>query len=144
MVRWPAALAGGTEAGETYAPLARRAVGLHAHCDRCHLQDRETRLERSGGGRGKARCESKRAVPPPPRARAKGGGWSCRSCQPRFNVFEKELRYAVRNAQLRTMAAMPIIMTLVIQVDRSRRGGIGGGGDSSRHLRPTSKARARP
>ncbi|HEV2801079.1 MAG TPA: hypothetical protein VGW12_11310 [Pyrinomonadaceae bacterium] len=44
------------------------------------------------------------------------------------SVFEKELRYALRNAQLRTMAAMPIIITLSFKLIGSRRGGRGFGG----------------
>ncbi|MGI9105465.1 MAG: hypothetical protein ACR2G4_04365 [Pyrinomonadaceae bacterium] len=38
-------------------------------------------------------------------------------------VFEKELRYAVRNAQLRTMALMPIIMTVSFKLIGMRRDG---------------------
>jgi hypothetical protein len=38
-------------------------------------------------------------------------------------VFEKELRYAMRNAQLRTMAVMPIILTLSFRLIGMRRGG---------------------
>jgi hypothetical protein len=45
-----------------------------------------------------------------------------------WSVFEKELRYAARNAQLRTMAAMPVIMTLSFKLIGSRRGGLGGAG----------------
>ena len=38
-------------------------------------------------------------------------------------IFEKELRYAMRNAQLRTMAVMPIILTLSFRLIGMRRGG---------------------
>jgi hypothetical protein len=38
-------------------------------------------------------------------------------------IFEKELRYALRNAQLRTMAVMPIILTLSLKLIGMRRGG---------------------
>jgi hypothetical protein len=45
-----------------------------------------------------------------------------------WSVFEKELRYAARNAQLRTMAAMPVIMTLSFKLIGSRRGRMGAAG----------------
>ena len=38
-------------------------------------------------------------------------------------IFEKELRYALRNAQLRTMAVMPILLTLSLRLIGMRRGG---------------------
>ena len=41
-------------------------------------------------------------------------------------IFEKELRYALRNAQLRTMAVMPIILTLSFRLIGMRRGGARG------------------
>ncbi|HEY0097639.1 MAG TPA: hypothetical protein VGB76_01685 [Pyrinomonadaceae bacterium] len=42
-------------------------------------------------------------------------------------IFEKELRYALRNAQLRTMALMPIILTISFRLLGTRRGGAFGG-----------------
>jgi predicted permease len=36
-------------------------------------------------------------------------------------VFEKELRYALRNAQLRTMIVMPVVMTLALRLGFSPR-----------------------
>ena len=50
-------------------------------------------------------------------------------------IFEKELRYALRNAQLRTMAVMPILLTLSLRLIGTRRGGA-----SARALLPTSIA----
>lgn len=38
-------------------------------------------------------------------------------------IFEKEFRYALRNAQLRTMALMPIILTISFRLIGMRRGG---------------------
>lgn len=43
-------------------------------------------------------------------------------------VFEKELRYAMRNAQLRAMIVMPVVMTVALRLGISPRGGGGFGG----------------
>lgn len=78
-----------------------------------------------GGGRGAARASSVEAEG----AGAKPWGWRLPfGSEELSSVFEKELRYAARNAQLRTMAAMPIIMTLSFKLIGSRRGGSFGGG----------------
>jgi len=80
-------------------------------------------LEGSGGGGArKVRVEAEGAG-------AKAWGWRLPfGSEELSSVFEKELRYAMRNAQLRTMAAMPIIMTLSFKLIGSRRGGGFGGG----------------
>lgn len=82
-------------------------------------------LEGNGGGGG-ARAVRVEAGG----ARARVWGWRLPfGSEALSSVFEKELRYAMRNAQLRTMAAMPIIMTLSFKLIGSRRGtGFGGGG----------------
>jgi len=78
-------------------------------------------LEGSGGGARGRRVEAEGA------AGAKAWGWRLPfGSEELSSVFEKELRYAMRNAQLRTMAAMPIIMTLSFKLIGSRRGGFGG------------------
>jgi ABC-2 type transport system permease protein len=90
-------------------------------------------LEGSGGGGGgrrggAARVEADSGVG----AGAKAWGWRLPfGSEELSSVFEKELRYAARNAQLRTMAAMPIIMTLSFKLIGSRRGGFPGGGSNS-------------
>ncbi|HEY1404251.1 MAG TPA: hypothetical protein VGB05_09005, partial [Pyrinomonadaceae bacterium] len=78
------------------------------------------------GGRGGARAARVEAEG----AAAKAWGWRLPfGSEALSSVFEKELRYAARNAQLRTMAAMPVIMTLSFKLIGSRRGGgLGGGG----------------
>ncbi|HZG52207.1 MAG TPA: hypothetical protein VEZ40_08725, partial [Pyrinomonadaceae bacterium] len=85
-------------------------------------------LEGNGGGGGarrRVRVEAKGAE-------AKAWGWRLPfGSEELSSVFEKELRYAMRNAQLRTMAAMPVIMTLSFKLIGSRRnfsGGAGAGG----------------
>lgn len=63
------------------------------------------------------------------RVEARGAGARARGWQLPFlsdelsNIFEKELRYAMRNAQLRTMAIMPVVMTLSFRLIGMRRGG---------------------
>jgi hypothetical protein len=75
-----------------------------------------------GGGARAVRVEAGGAA-------AKAWGWSLPfGSEELWSIFEKELRYAARNAQLRTMAAMPIIMTLSFKLIGSRRGGMGGAG----------------
>ena len=84
-------------------------------------------LEGSGGGGG-ARA---RRVEAGGAAGAKAWGWRLPfGSEELSSVFEKELRYAMRNAQLRTMAAMPIIMTLSFKLIGSRRGGGFGGSNA--------------
>ncbi|MDQ1591583.1 MAG: type transport system permease protein [Pyrinomonadaceae bacterium] len=90
-------------------------------------------LEGNGGGGG-ARAARVEAGGDGNGAAAKAWGWRLPfGSEELSSVFEKELRYAARNAQLRTMAAMPIIMTLSFKLIGSRRGGgfpRGGGGHS--------------
>lgn len=55
---------------------------------------------------------------------AKAGGWRLPFGSEELSaIFEKELRYALRNAQLRTMALMPIILSLSLRMLGTRRGG---------------------
>ncbi|HEX8128458.1 MAG TPA: hypothetical protein VF527_05100 [Pyrinomonadaceae bacterium] len=81
-----------------------------------------------GGGGGGARAVRVEADG----AGAKPWGWRLPfGSEELSSVFEKELRYAMRNAQLRTMAVMPIIMTLSFKLIGSRRGGVPGGGQAA-------------
>ncbi|HEY0084157.1 MAG TPA: hypothetical protein VGB61_15365, partial [Pyrinomonadaceae bacterium] len=86
-------------------------------------------LEGNGGGGGGVRSARVEADG----ARARVWGWRLPfGSEALSSVFEKELRYAMRNAQLRTMAVMPIIMTLSFKLIGSRRGaGFGGGGEAA-------------
>ncbi|HEV7903504.1 MAG TPA: hypothetical protein VGO96_06650 [Pyrinomonadaceae bacterium] len=55
---------------------------------------------------------------------AKAGGWRLPFGSEELSaIFEKELRYALRNAQLRTMALMPVILSLSLRMIGTRRGG---------------------
>ncbi|HEV2879697.1 MAG TPA: hypothetical protein VGX24_00190 [Pyrinomonadaceae bacterium] len=91
-------------------------------------------LEGNGGRRRRGGGSARAAV----RVEAVGAGakpWGWRlpfGSEALSSVFEKELRYAMRNAQLRTMAAMPVIMTLSFKLIGSRRGGgFGGRGEAA-------------
>ena len=88
-------------------------------------------LESSGGGGAR---RAPRAAADGDAAGAKAAGWRLPfGSEELSSIFEKELRYAARNAQLRTMAVMPIIMTLSFKLIGSRRGGgggLGGGGQA--------------
>ncbi|MCA1626495.1 MAG: hypothetical protein LC742_00810, partial [Acidobacteria bacterium] len=58
------------------------------------------------------------------RTRAALAGWSLPFVSPQLSsVVEKELRYALRNAQLRVMALMPFVLTLSFSLIGTRRGG---------------------
>lgn len=116
------ALAGGARAGDesdfwfavalllTYAAaaivlaywIAKRSLASSGHAGR----KRETR-EASGA-----------------RTLAALAGWSLPFASPQLSsIIEKELRYAKRNAQLRVMALMPLVLTLSLSLIGTRRGG---------------------
>ncbi|HSB27487.1 MAG TPA: hypothetical protein VLE19_06525 [Pyrinomonadaceae bacterium] len=58
-------------------------------------------------------------------------GWELPLVSPQLSaVIEKELRYAMRNAQLRMMALMPLILIVVRLVNSRRLGSMSGGGSS--------------
>ena len=84
----------------------------------------------AGNGGGVARGQGTRD---PPRARTPAAlaGWSLPLASPQLSsIIEKELRYAMRNAQLRVMLLMPVVLTLSFSLINfgERRGGAGGGG----------------
>lgn len=82
-------------------------------------------LEGSGGARRRRRRKPSAAS----RVEASAGegkafGWRLPFGSEELSaIFEKELRYAMRNAQLRTMALMPVILTLSLRLIGMRRGG---------------------
>jgi hypothetical protein len=87
---------------------------------------RRTALGVEGGGGGKKREAKKEG------AVKKGGryaGWQLPFVSSQFSaLFEKELRYAVRNAQLRVIAVMAVGLTVILRmapVGRNTRGGWG-------------------
>jgi len=58
-------------------------------------------------------------------------GWQLPLVSPQLSaVIEKELRYAMRNAQLRMMALMPLILVVIRLVNSRRFGSMQGGGSS--------------
>ncbi|MBA3768657.1 MAG: hypothetical protein H0W99_17100, partial [Acidobacteria bacterium] len=116
-----AALAGGTDAGGTYALALVVLLAYTFIATVATYRIASRALEGSGGSRKRAVRDEASDVD------AKAGGWQLPFVSNEVStVFEKELRYALRNAQLRTMAAMPIIMTLSFKLIGSRRG-IGAG-----------------
>jgi hypothetical protein len=59
-------------------------------------------------------------------------GWQVPFLSPQISaIIEKELRYAMRNAQLRMMAVMPLILIAVRMLRGSRPGGSGAGASAS-------------
>jgi hypothetical protein len=115
-----AALAGGTDAGVTYALSLVVLLGYTFIATVATFKIARYALEGSGGGGARksatVKIETGGAV-------AKAGGWQLPLVSNELStVFEKEMRYALRNAQLRTMAIMPIIMTLSFKLIGSRRG----------------------
>ncbi|HLL70674.1 MAG TPA: hypothetical protein VK363_04525 [Pyrinomonadaceae bacterium] len=76
---------------------------------------------RGGGGRRRTRTTARVETSD---AATAAGGWRLPFGSEELSaIFEKELRYALRNAQLRTMAVMPIIITLSFKLIGMRRGG---------------------
>jgi hypothetical protein len=122
-----AALAGGAGANMSYLLSLAVLLAYTGITTFATYRIARRALEGSGGsgGGGKARAVRVAAEG----AAAKAWGWRLPfGSEELWSVFEKELRYAARNAQLRTMAAMPIIMTLSFKLIGSRRGGLGGAG----------------
>jgi hypothetical protein len=77
----------------------------------------------AGGGGGRSRA----ALAAQTRAPLKAGWQLPLVSRAVSTVFEKELRYAVRNAQLRVMTLMPVVMTVALRLGVSPRGeGFGG------------------
>jgi hypothetical protein len=72
-----------------------------------------------GGGGGDSRRRAQPLKPSAAAAEVKGeyAGWRLPLASPEFSaVFEKELRYAVRNAQLRVIALMAVGLTIVLRM----------------------------
>ncbi|MCA1619423.1 MAG: hypothetical protein LC795_08970 [Acidobacteria bacterium] len=74
------------------------------------------------GGRG-----AKKRAPAPAMAAARGeayAGWQLPLASPQFSaLFEKEVRYALRNAQLRVIALMAVGLTVVLRLGPAGMGG---------------------
>jgi hypothetical protein len=78
-------------------------------------------LDAGGDGRGRAVLAAQARAP------VKAGWQLPFGSQAVSAVFEKELRFAMRNAQLRSMILMPVLMTVVLRLSiSSHHGGLGG------------------
>ncbi len=78
---------------------------------------------RSALGAGGAKRASAAPAPPRDREAAAHAGWHLPLLSPQISaVVEKELRYAMRNAQLRMMAVMPLVLIAVRLLRGSRPG----------------------
>ena len=74
---------------------------------------RRTALGANGGG-GRAK---KRTAPDTSKREAPYAGWQLPLASPQFSaLFEKEVRYALRNAQLRVIALMAVGLTVVLRM----------------------------
>jgi ABC-type transport system involved in multi-copper enzyme maturation permease subunit len=113
------ALAGGAGANTGYL-LSLAVLLLYTLLTTVATYKIAKRSLEGSGGRGRARAVRAGAES----AEANVWGWRLPfGSEALSSVFEKELRYAMRNAQLRTMAVMPIVMTLSFKLIGSRRGG---------------------
>ena len=112
------ALARGLFAGDA-AALAASLLTLGLYAAACVLLAyrvaRRTALGLGGGGRAK-----RRAAPSAQGAASGAGayaGWRLPFASPQFSaLLEKELRYALRNAQLRVIALMAVGLTVVLRM----------------------------
>jgi hypothetical protein len=112
-------LANGT--GESYALSLAVLLGYAFVVTALTYKVATVALRGGGGGR---RPAAVRAETSGTATTTKAGGWRLPFGSEELSaIFEKELRYALRNAQLRTMAAMPIILTLSFKLIGMRRGG---------------------
>jgi len=107
------ALAGGAGAHYALSLLALLVYTLLAAVATYAIARRALR----GGGKRRAAAQTDQRA-----AGAQAQGWQLPFCSQELStVFEKELRYAWRNAQLRTMALMPILMTVSFKLIGMRR-----------------------
>jgi hypothetical protein len=113
------ALARGLFAGDSGA-LAVSTLTLAAYAAVCFLLAyRVARRTALGAGGGKAK---RKAAPPAESARDAGraegyAGWHLPFVSQEFSaLFEKEVRYALRNAQLRVIAVMAVALTMVLRL----------------------------
>ena len=110
------ALARGLFAGDTRA-LAVSVLTLAAYAFACALLAyRVARRTALGIGGGKAKRKEPRAAQQPGRAEGYAG-WQLPFVSQEFSaLFEKEVKYASRNAQLRVIAVMAVALTAVLRL----------------------------
>ena len=122
------ALARGVFAGD-WSAFGLSTLALAAYAAACVLLAyrvaRRTALGAGGGGRSKKRAASVGSSTADAAARGAGyAGWQLPFVSQQFSaLFEKELRYALRNAQLRVIALMAVALTILL-----RMGPVGSGG----------------
>lgn len=117
------ALARGLFAGDVSA-LGLSTLTLVAYAVACVLLAyrvaRRTALGAGGGGGGGAKRAASRAsasVAPAAAREAAYAGWQLPFASPEFSaLFEKEVRYALRNAQLRVIALMAVALTMLLRM----------------------------
>jgi hypothetical protein len=114
-------LARGLFAGERGA-LAVSLLTLGAYAVACaalaYRVARRTALGVGGGGGRRAKKRPARAATAAAAARGEAyAGWQLPLASPQFSaLFEKEVRYALRNAQLRVIALMAVGLTVVLRM----------------------------
>jgi hypothetical protein len=116
------ALARGLFAGDVSA-LGLSTLTLAAYAAACVLLAyrvaRKTALGAEGGGGGGAKRAAPRASAAGAAAAREAGyaGWQLPFVSPQFSaLFEKEVRYALRNAQLRVIALMAVALTMLLRM----------------------------
>jgi hypothetical protein len=110
------ALARGLFAGDRGA-LAVSVLTLGAYASVCALLAyRVARRTALGVGGGQAKPKEPQAAPHAGRAEGYAG-WQLPFVSQEFSaLFEKEVRYAMRNAQLRVIALMAVVLTVVLRL----------------------------
>ncbi|MET0650238.1 MAG: hypothetical protein ABW208_26825 [Pyrinomonadaceae bacterium] len=116
------ALVRGLFAGDSVALVVSTTV-LAAYAAACVLLAyrvaRRTALGAGGGGGGAKRAAPKAPAAVVPAAAREAGyaGWQLPFVSQEFSaLFEKELRYAMRNAQLRVIALMAVSLTMLLRM----------------------------
>jgi hypothetical protein len=114
------ALSHGTRAGHG-AELLLSLLTLAAYASVCvfaaYSVARRTALGSGGGSRRRATAKADSKGERESGTEGKYAGWRLPFVSPEFSaVFEKELRYAVRNAQLRVIALMAVGLTIVLRI----------------------------
>jgi hypothetical protein len=122
---------GGAGVGEYLLALA--TLGVYAAAAVALTYAVAVRSLRSSGGAGKRRAAGGRGAGAETASARAAAGWRVPLLPVQLAaVFEKEMRYALRNAQLRVIVLMPVVVTVALSFGfDSRRRGFGDFGASS-------------